>query len=242
MNATLQLINERGEVAYKFTDNSGVPAVDPGAVAFSAETIDLKTRVPGGVVIVRHANGEVRHLKITGTAPEVVTLPAQYVNEVVGRLKSTREALAVVQPNSERARQMEREYLYLACNGRHSIDGLANDVATKICTWRAQFKEPYEKALAKYTRNLDSLRQRADVAAQQRLTQQQLQNQQSQLEAQQLANALSQFGQQTQRFGQQMLNNAFKQPIPQVNFSPFTPSENKAVRCIDAGPVTDCRY
>lgn len=99
--------------------------------------------------------------------------------------------------NLERARQIEREYLYLACNGKHTIDGLEVEIATKICSWRSQFKAPYEKSLAKYTSDMESLRLRAETAAQQRLAQQpndlqqrRLQQQQSQAEIQQLANAL----------------------------------------------------
>lgn len=252
MNSPLQptrlFVSDRRNVVYRFTDNSSVPAVDPSAVSFFAETLDPKTQLPGGVVIVRHANGLVRHLRLTGSTPEAVTLPAEYVSELTGTLMSTRDALTGAQSNIERARQMEREYLYLACNGKHTIDGLETGMATKICNWRSQFKAPYEKSLAKYTSDMESLRLRAESAAQQRLGQQQavtqqrqLQQQQSQLEIQQLANSLSQFGQQMQSSSQQMLNNAMNQPSPQVNFAPFKPLGNNAVRCVTVGAVTNCR-
>lgn len=249
LNPTRVLINDRRNVIYKFTDNSGVHAADPSVVSFAAETIDPKTKLAGGVVIVRHANGQVRHLKLTGASPEAVILPVEYVNGLNGKLKSTQDALTTAQSNIERARQIEREYLYLACNGKHVIDGLDSQVATKICNWRSQFKDPYEKSLAKYTSDMEALKRKAESANQQRVAQQQLdlqqrrlQQQQSQIEVQQLNNALTQFGQQMQNTGQQMLSSVMSQPAPQVNFAPFNSSGSNQIRCINTGPVTNCRY
>lgn len=243
------LVNDRRNVIYRFTDASGVPVLDPSAVSFTAETLDPKTMLAGGVVIVGHANGQVRHLKLNGASREPVILPAEYVNELSGKLKNTQDALTAAQSNIERARKMEREYLYLACNGKHAIDGLDSQTATKICNWRGQFKDPYEKSLAKYTSEIEALKLKAEAAAQQRLAQQQLdaqqrrlQQQQSQVELQQFTNALNQFGQQMQNSSQQMLNNVRSQPTPQVNFAPFTPPGNNQIRCINTGPVTNCRY
>lgn len=248
LRPTRILVNDRRNVAYRFTDNSGFPAVDLGAASFSAETIDPRTQVAGGVVIVRHFSGEVRHLKLGGASPETVVLPPEYTNELSGKIKSVQDALAPAQSNLERVRQMEREYLYLACNGKHSIDGLDNQIATKICTWRGQFKAPYEKALAKYTSDMEGLKQKAEAATQQRLAQQQidvqqkrLQQQQTQLEVQQITNALNQFGLQMQNSNQQMLNNVINQPAPQVNFTPFTAPGGNSIRCVTVGSVTNCR-
>lgn len=241
--------NDHRNVAYKFTDNSGMPVVDASTIAFLAETLDSQTRTPGGVAIVRHGNGQVRHLKLGGASPEDVALPAEYVNSLNEKLKSIQNALPAAQGQIERARQMEREYLYMACNGKHTIDGLDNETATKICNWRSQFKEPFEKSLSKYTQDMEQLKQRAEAAQQQRLAQQQIDVQQRQLQQQQLqqglqqfANALGQFGQQMQYSGQQMLNSAMSQPAPQVNFAPFTPLGGNQVRCVNAGSVTNCRY
>ena len=249
LNSTRLLVNDRRNVIYKFTDNSGVQTANPSEVSFTAETIDPKTKLPGGVVIVRHANGQVRHLKLTGASPEAVILPAEYVNDLIGKLKSTQDALTTAQSNIERARQIEREYLYLACNGKHVIDGLDSQVATKICNWRSQFKDPYEKSLAKYTSDMEALKRKAESANQQRVAQQQLdlqqrrlQQQQSQIEVQQLNNALTQFGQQMQNTSQQMLSSVISQPAPQVNFAPFTSPSSNQIRCINTGPVTNCRY
>lgn len=242
-------VNDRRNVIYKFTDNSAMPAIDASAVSFTAEILDPKTKTAGGVAIVRYGSGQVRHVKINGASPETVILPAEYANNLSEKLKVTRNALTGAQVNIERAQQMEREYLYMACNGKHDINGLDNKTATKICNWRSQFKDPYEKSLAKYTQEMERLKQKAEVAEQQRLTQQQLdvqqrrlQQQQSQQDFQQFANALGQFGQQMQNSGQQMLNSVTNQPTPQVNFAPFTPSGGNQIRCFNTGQITNCRY
>ena len=244
-----ELLNHRRNIIYRFTDAFGLPSVDPSVVSFTAETLNPKTNLAGGVVIVGHANGQVRHLKLNGVSPESVVLPVEYVNELSEKLKSTQDALTAAQPSLERARQIEREYLYLACNGKHVIDGLDRPTATKICNWRGQFKDPYEKSLAKYTSELEALKLKAETAAQQRLAQQQfdaqqrrLQQLQSQVELQQFSNALNQFSQQMQNSSQQMLNNVRNQPTPQVNFAPYTPPGSNQIRCINTGPVTNCRY
>lgn len=189
------------------------------------------------------------HLKLNGASREQIVLPTDYINEVIGKINVTQDALKLAQSNLERARQMEREYLYLACNGKYSIEGLGNDIVTKICTWRGQFKEPYEKALAKYTSEMDKLkikqklrRSSAWLSDKLMLQQKQLQQQQSQIEAQQLTNTLNQIGAQMQSAGQQMLRNVNNQSAPLVNFAPFTAPENgNSIRCVTVGAVTNCR-
>lgn len=242
-------VNDNKSVAYKYSDNSAMPVIDASAASFTAEIMDSKKRTAGGVAIVRYGNGQVRHFKINGASPEPVILPPEYVKKLSDKLEITRNTLTAAQVNIERARKMEREYLYMACNGKHDIDGLDNKTATKICNWRSQFKDPYEKALARYTQEMEQLKQKAEVAEQQRIAQQQLdvqqrrlQQQQSQQDFQQFANALGQFGQQMQNSGQQMLNSVTNQPTPQVNFAPFTPQGNNQIRCINTGPITNCRY
>lgn len=242
--------------------------IDASSVSYTAEILNPKTKSVGGVAIVRYGDGVVRHIKINGAAAlEEVVLPTEYVDSINAKLKATQDALIAGQQDIARVQQMEREYLYLACNGKHEINGLDNKTATKICNWRNQFKDVYEKALTKYSQDLEKQKQKAEVAAQQRLTQQQLdihqrqlqqqqaqeekqvqqaqqaqQAKQSRQELQQFANALGQFGQQMQNAGQQTLNNAMNQPIPQVNFAPFTPPGNNQIRCFSTGQITNCRY
>lgn len=243
-------IYDIGTVFYRFTDNSAIPVVDPNMVTFSGEILDPKTRKAGGVVVVRHGSGQVRHLKLTGAGSEEVRLPADYFNQLSEKLMAAQNAPAAANAGVERARQMEREYLYMACNGKHTITGLAKETATKICTWRDQFKAQYEAALAQSTRDLETQKQKAATVERQRAAQQQnatqqarLQQQQSQQELQQAVNAFSQLGQQMQSAGQQMLNSTMSQPTPQVTpFAPFAPLGGNQVRCVNSGSVTNCRY
>ena len=246
-NPTRLFINDSRNVVYKFTDNSAVPVVDATTIAFAAEILDPKTKTPGGVAIVRYAKGQVRHVKLTATSPEAVILPAEYVNNLIGKFSAVQTALTVGQGKLERARQMEREYLYMACNGKHTINGLDNLTATKICNWRNQFKAGYEKSLAKYTSDMEQLKKKGEIAEQQRLTQQQINVQQRQLQQQQtqqglqeLANGLGQLGQQINNAGQQSLN-SIKLPSTQVDFTPFKAQENKRATCLNTGSTTYCR-
>jgi hypothetical protein len=246
-NPARLFLNNSRNIAYKFVDNSAMPVVDAATVSFSAEIMDPKTSTSGGVAVVRYGNGQVRHLKITGASPEMVVLPSEYVAHLGGKLKAVQTALAAGQSKLERARQMEREYLYMACNGKHTINGLDNSTATKICNWRSQFKPAYDKTFAKYTGDLEQLRKRAEVVEQQRLAQQQinvqqrqLQQQQSQQELQALAIGLGQLGQQMRDAGQQSLNSV-KLPSTQVDFTPFKPQGNNSVTCLNTGSTTYCR-
>lgn len=242
-------LNDRRNIIFRFTDNSAMPVIDASTVAFLAETLDPKTRTAGGVAIVRYGSGMVRHIKINGSSREEVTLPTEYVTSLTDILKSTQDALTVAQANLENARQLEREYLYFACGGKHVINGLDNETATKICTWRNQFKESYEKSHEKYTQDMKKMLQQADATKQQQLAQQEidlqqrrLQQQHTQQEIQQLTNALGQFSQQMQNSSQQTLNSFINQPAPQVNFSPLKSINGNQIRCANIGLITNCRY
>lgn len=247
LNPTRFYTNSNRSVMYRFTDNSAVPVVDLNAVTFRAEILNPITQMPGGVAVARYGNGQVRQFKLTGAAPEVVVLPDEFVKQLQEKLMSAQNAPSAAKAGVERARQMEREYLYMACNGKHTIKGLAPETANKICTWRDQFKERYEASLAKVTQNHETQKQKAAALEQQRAIQQQnvtqqarLQQQQEQQNLQQAANAFSQFGQQMQNAGQQMLNSTMIQPTPQV--MPFAPAGSNQIRCVNTGSVTNCRY
>ena len=239
-------VNVGGQVVYKFSDNSSMPVVNDSAIIFAAGILDPKTNSAGGVGIARYGNGQVRHFLMKGTSPELVTLPVEYRSHMDEKYKAVLNAQKKANADIERVRQMEREYLYMACNGKHIIDGLDKETSIKICTWRDQFKAPYEKAVAKYTRELEQLKQQAEVAknarqAQQQvaLQQQQLEQQQSQRALQESLNTLVQMGQQTQNSGQQMMQAVMSQPPPQL--TPMTPLGGNRVNCITVGAITSCR-
>lgn len=249
LNTGRMFLNDRRNVVYKIVDNSAMPVIDAAAVIFTAEIIDPQTKKAGGVAIVRHGNGQVRHVKLTGALKEDVLLPAEYTAHLKEKYSEILNAQAAAHSSLERARRIEREYLYMACNGKHEINGLDKQTATKICTWRDQFKAPYKHALEKYALELERLKHDAESAKQQHATQQQiaqererLQQQQVQQGLQQGVNALGQMGQQMQFMGQQMLQNSMNQPAPQVDFTPWTPSGSNQIRCINTGSITNCRY
>lgn len=230
--------NDQKNVVFTFKDFSAQPAANESAVRFLSEIVNPKTNV-SVIAVVKYANGQVRHAKITNGVTESVELPAAYLNNLFEKLEVIKTRLAEAQKGVDIARQMEREYLYLACNGKHVIEGLDNKTATKICTWRDQFKVAYEKALAKYTQEMGQLKQRAEVATQQRITEQQINTRQTQQDVDQFFNTLGQFGQQMQNSSQQMMNSVLSRPAPQVNFGQ---QENNQVTCVNAGIVTSCRY
>jgi hypothetical protein len=240
-----------GAVVFKFTDNSKMPVVDAGKPVFTGEIIDPESGRPGGVAMVRYGSGAVRHFLLKEGAPEAIILPTEYVNHMVEKHKAVQSAVARANTTLEIAQQMEKEYLYKACNDSYTMEGLDNLVFKKICNWRDQYKQPFEKASAKYMQFILEMKQKAEavsqqVAAQQRIAAQQaqVQKQESQRELSQLADSFRQLGQQIQNGGQQTLNDVRSQPSPQVNFAPFQPFSpfgGNKTRCVTVGMVTNCQ-
>lgn len=155
-------INNDGKVLYTFKDNLSAPVIDPLAPIFVAEILDPTTNIAGGVAIVRYGNGQIRHFKVNGDQKEEVVLPTEYTSHFYEKYQSALKAQTMVNSSIERAKQIEREYLHMACNGMHTINGLNKKTSTKICTWRDQFKTPYQEALRKYTENLGQMKQKAE--------------------------------------------------------------------------------
>lgn len=226
-------INGQGNVGYRLSDLTDVAAAS-NQTSKGIEILDGKTGTAGGVRIVQFRNGAVEHQKLGlgGQIVERVVIPQEYVNHLLSKVAETQEAIAITNVSVQKAQQMEREYLYMACNGKHTIKGLDNATATMICTWRDQFKQPYEKALANYQRQMEQQRQQAAVQeqqlAQQRMHQAQLAQQQAIANQQAwqsinntLQNTTNQINQQTQS----MMN--FQ--VPQVQ--PISPPGRNRVIC-----------
>ena len=133
------------------------------------------------------------------------------------------------------AGQIEREYLYKACNGDREIEGLDNATYSKICTWREQFQEPYAEASATYQQKLQTLRQQAATAEQQRQIQQLIALQQQLVQQQRGQQIRSELNQTTQ----QILEGVRNTPGPQV--APILPPGGDKVICTTVGRVTTCR-
>lgn len=229
-------------ISYQFTDYSASPLVNQNATVFTAEIIDPRNNTPGGVAIARYANGSVQHFKIDNGKNEPVSLPAEYTDHLSEKYQEIFNATSQANFSLQRAQQIEREYLFKACNGRSSIDGLANAMYTKICTWRDQFKEPYAIASADYQKQLESLRQQAATAEQQRQIQQQIALQQQMLQQQQnqqVWNAVNQANRDIQQSTQQMMQGVNSWQAPQVQ--PIAPLGGNKVVCQTIGSITTCR-
>lgn len=242
-------INDRQNVAYRFVDYSSMPVVEPTSVMGTFEVLDPKTKKVGGVAMVRYGSGMVRHVNLSNSSQEDVSLPRVYVDNVSNIFNEIQSNLNNALSSIEIARQKEREYLYMACNGKHVISGLDKQTSTKICTWRSQFQVPYEKTLAKYTQYVEEMKRKSALQNQQRMAQQQLnleqqrlQQQQSNQEIQDLTNAMGQLGYQMQNSGSQILNGVMSRPNPPVNFAPVMPPGGNQIRCVNVGSVTNCRY
>lgn len=250
LNTTQISHNIVGTVAFKFTDNSQMPVVDAVKPVLTGEIIDPESGRPGGVAIVRYGSGAVRHFLLKQGAPEAIILPTEYANHMVEKYKAVQGAVARANTAIETAQQIEKEYLYKACNDSYTMEGLDNLVFKKICNWRDQYKQPFEKAYAKHVQFILEMKQKAEaasqqVAAQQRIAEQQaqVQKQESQRELSQLADSFRQLGQQIQNGGQQMLNDVRSQSSPQVNFAPFQPFSpfgGNTTSCVTVGMVTNC--
>lgn len=192
---TFYNINQR--VVYKFTDDTLSAFVEPAALTATAEVLDPKTGSVGGVAMVIFGKDQVQHFMVEGAHKSPVIAPADYVAHLNSKLTDVNNAVASAKV--DRAQQLEREYLYFACNGKHSISGLDKEISSKICTWRDQFKVPYESASNKYRHELEQLKRKAELAEQQRQTQQQ------QLAASRQVAEQQRIAQQQQRIAQQQL-------------------------------------
>jgi hypothetical protein len=241
---------QRSGVAYQLTDFTDAPAAS-NAVLRAIEIIDGKTSTAGGVRIVQFRNGVVEHQKLGpgGQVVERAAIPQEYVNHLASKVAEAQEAIATANVSVQKAQQMEREYLYMACNGKHPIKGLDNATATKICNWRDQFKEPYEKALVNYQHQMEQQRQQAAAQEQQlaqlRMYQAQLAQQQAIANQQAwqnfnntLQNTTNQINQQTQQLMQ--WNNQMMQQNNQ-NMQNWAPQQNDQITCIRNSTFTTCK-
>lgn len=227
---------------FKFSDNSAAPVTNPDAANFTAEIIDQRSNKAGGVIVARYANGAVRHFEIVNGRAQPVTLPSAYTEHLQAKYQEIVTATASASATLQRAQQIEREYLYKACNGKGGIRGLDQAEYIKICTWRDQFKEPYAIASGNYQRQLESLQQRAVSAEQQRQIQQQIAMQQYMLQQQrnqQAWNDRNQANRQLEQQTQQALQGLQSWQAPQVQ--PITPPGGNKVICNTIGTITTCR-
>lgn len=241
---------------YEFTDHSAIPSVNKNPVSFTAEIFDLRTNTQGGVAIAITADRSVMHFIVVNGKPVPAVIPSRYAEHLMSRFEEIVSATASANTVLAEAQQIEREYLFKACNGKSGISGLESTVYTKICSWRNQFKEPYARASANYQAKLEGMRQSAATAEQRRqiqdqisLQQQQLQQQRNQLawnvaiqgrsQSDQGYQLLQQSNQLLQQSTQQIIQNARSWQAPQIQ--PITPMGSGKVICNSVGSITMCR-
>lgn len=254
--------NSTRGVEYKFIDHVLPHLAEASAPTAVAEVINAKTGSGGGVAIVRFGKSHINHFLVEGTQRTPVKAPDEYVSHLNAKLAEVTAVIPTI--NVESARKIEREYLYFACSGKHSISGLDKKISSKICTWRDQFKSPYKNAENKFKQELERLQQKVELAEQQKRSQEQeqaryrqlaeerqaaqqqlaaqqdaLNRRQEQQEMRELGNAIGQWGQQMQFAGQQMLQSVQRQPTPQL--MPFSPLGGNRINCVTVSNVTNCR-
>lgn len=234
-------------VAYRLIDKTALPVTDFNQPIVTLETLDIKTKKQIGFAIAKYPNGFVRHIKVHDSLMENVQLPEEYTKHMESIIYRNQSQLSSNMGQLESARKMESEYLYFACNGKYSVNGLDANVATKICTWRDSLKPKMEASEKHYLQLMSEQKSKADDLVR-RLNQQQQQEyqsrlqqqQQNQIQMQQLSQSLANFGQQMQNSGQQMLNSVSNMPAPQA--APIYQPRNNTINCITAGIVTNCKY
>lgn len=200
-NPLRRFVNQsrNGPIAFRFDDRSAAPVTNPKAAVFVAEILDPRSMTVGGVAFVRFANGNVGHFKVGSGTNEPITIPTAYTDHMRSKYQEISNAISRAHTSIERVKQVEREYLFKACNGKSGIRGLDSAIYTKICTWRDQFREPHAIASDKYQKQLASMKQQAVAVehqiAQQRQMLQQQQEQQAWKETNQMLETIGLLGQ-----------------------------------------------
>ncbi|PXF63194.1 hypothetical protein [Kangiella spongicola] len=167
--------NKSNSVVYRYQETEELAVInDPNYPISIYDTLDSKTMKAVGYVIASSVAGVVRHFRLSEGGYETVKLPPEYLSLIMEKLKETKEMLRVASSNIERAKKMEREYLYLACNGKHKITGLDKGISNKICVWRNQFQDSFKIAKKEYNEKLEKFKEVARTQSEQRKIQEQL--------------------------------------------------------------------
>jgi hypothetical protein len=171
LSNTSIIASDSENVGYKYTINK--VTINNRTPTLLFETVTNKGS-PIGFAVAKYANGQFGHFKVNNGEPvELVELPKEYLSMVVKKNQELLEFNSRASNKIEKAKRMEKEYLYRACNGNHGISGLEKRVSNKICTWRDQFKEPFELALNRFNESLEKMKAEAETQAEQQRIQEQ---------------------------------------------------------------------
>lgn len=185
-------IKQNDKIKYIFTDMRNVPSTISDSMIFSVVTVDPVTNSlgDGAVAFVDYRNGTARHFRMQSGQVVDIKLPDSYIAHMMIQYRQVTDAQTLIGNAARRAKEMEDRYRYMACNGKHKIAGLDKDISSKYCTWRDQFRESYERQVAKIKQNTEQMQ----LAEQQR--QVSAQQQQQQIYAYQQAQQQAQYEQQ----------------------------------------------
>lgn len=163
----------RGNPTYILVDYSALPATSD-QVQMAMFAADPATKNPLGFRVVRFRNGVVQHQKLAAdgqSVAELVQLPPEYIAQLEKKIGEAQRVIQKAGVDAAKARQMEREYLHMACAADYSIKGMpAKDleIARQICTWGGQWQEPYARAEARYRQEMEQKQRAVAQVEQQR--------------------------------------------------------------------------
>ena len=170
-------VNIKENVVYRFTKNDIVVGeAYSNTPIYGSDTLEKASGTAGGYAMAAFSNGQIRHFILKDGRPEFVLLPETYTSRISSLQQEISNAQARIAADIEKAKRMEREYLHLACNGKHGIRGLDKEISTKICVWRSQFQEPFKDASKIYGEKLEAMKSEAKSQAERRLIQEQINN------------------------------------------------------------------
>ena len=171
LSNTSFLRSKSGNVQYKYTINE--VNINNKILTLHFQTLDAKGS-PIGFQIGKYANGRVKHAKVNNAELVEVELPKEYLSMVKDKFQEIVESDSRIVNKIEQVRRMENKYLNQTCNGKHEILGLEKKVSNKICTWRNQFKEPFELAQNRFNQSIERMKAEAQEQAEQQKIQEQL--------------------------------------------------------------------
>ncbi len=227
-------------VFFEFEDWTASPAILPNEIAFRAAIKDY-SHVRGGVAIEKYGNGVVRHLKLDASGQWLmVEIPKTYTDHLLAKLHEVTNAIPKINQALDYAKKIEREYLHLACNGKHKIEGLSRETATKACRWRDELQPLYAAALEKYKLLMEQRLQKVKDAEEKRRLQQQIAQQQQlidQRKKQAFTESLNNFSSSIAAQNRQMM-----QPKSRYQPSWSQPQPSQSINCIRLNDrITNCR-
>jgi len=239
-------VNVSNGVAFHFLDQTAMPLKHDDV----AVTMEIKNSkgIQGGVAIVKFKNGQVRHVKIESSGQKsLVQIPESYITHILSKYQEIQNAIPEMNRYIEFAKRTEREYMHLACNGTHEIEGLDNKTATKICNWRNELQPMYLAAIERAKKQMEQQLHAVEKAENERMQKEKIAQQQAAIEQQQRQQAWNEINNSLNNLSNSLQNSAMRtqqmmQSMPVYQPQPIQPiGSSGRINCITTGPLTSCR-